>query len=159
MLPNEKSHYALGQAVLIINISFHMMRPIFYELMVCFNQIWHGLGCIKYLWSSWKQVAGEKGEGSEVSRLCRIRNSVAVRHQSVYSRRKPWAAGTHGICSSQSCFFVRKTKKQKNSDSACGSKQFCNLKICPAFCLRARETKPRMLHTPVLQFCKRRSWS
>lgn len=40
MLSNERSRYTFGQTVLIINLSFHMMQPIFYELMVCFNQIW-----------------------------------------------------------------------------------------------------------------------
>lgn len=40
----KKSHYALGQAVLIINLSSHMMQAVFYERVVCFNQIWHWPG-------------------------------------------------------------------------------------------------------------------
>lgn len=40
----KKSHYTLELTVLIINLSFHMMRPIFYELMVCCNLIWQGAG-------------------------------------------------------------------------------------------------------------------
>lgn len=71
-----KSHYELGQTVLIINLSFHVMWLVFHELMVCSNQIWQWLGIY--------EVSGKfskAGGQVEVRRLpcCRIQNMEPTR--------------------------------------------------------------------------------
>lgn len=125
-LPNEKkSHYALGQAVLIINLSSHMMQPVFYERVVCFNQIltlaWDVLSVCEVLRRRWL------GRSEELLRFagCRTQNLVVIRHQSICARTKPRDRCSWDLLLVE-LFLCKEEKKhllvQTDSASAQGSK-------------------------------------